>query len=83
MFCHDVVDVSKKESGEYRVWAMLLQGMWVLPLFRKGEGENRRREPKRGEGKKFKRVNSSFHFSLVGFFVWWKLLSANAVGSSF
>ncbi len=27
-----------KTSGEYRVWAMLLQGMWVAPVFREGGG---------------------------------------------
>ena len=34
ILCQDVVDVTKKESGEYRVWAMLLQGMWVAPVIR-------------------------------------------------
>ena len=34
LFCHHVVDVARKESGEYKVWSMLMQGMWVPPIFR-------------------------------------------------
>ena len=34
LLCHYVIDVTKKEAGEYRIWSLLLQGMWVLPIFR-------------------------------------------------
>ncbi len=34
LFCHRVIDVTKKDSGEYRIWSLLLQGMWVLPIIR-------------------------------------------------
>ncbi len=34
----DIIFFFSKTSGEYRVWAMLLQGMWVAPVFREGGG---------------------------------------------
>jgi NCK-associated protein 1 len=32
--CHHVVDPAHKEAGEYRIWATLMQGLWVLPIIR-------------------------------------------------
>lgn len=32
--CHFVVDGGQKEAGEYRIWALLLQGMWVMKIVR-------------------------------------------------
>ncbi len=34
LLCQHVVDAGKREAGEYRIWATLLQGMWVLPIVR-------------------------------------------------
>ena len=34
LLCHSVVDVGKKESGEYKVWSMIMQGMCVMTIFR-------------------------------------------------
>lgn len=34
LICHFVIDLNHKDAGEYRIWSMLLQGMWVLPIIR-------------------------------------------------
>ncbi len=34
LFCHSAIDVNNKGCGEYRLWSMLLQSMWVLPIIR-------------------------------------------------
>ncbi|TRY71086.1 hypothetical protein TCAL_04496 [Tigriopus californicus] len=34
LICHFVIDFNHKDAGEYRIWSMLLQGMWVLPIIR-------------------------------------------------
>lgn len=34
MHCHFVIDVGQKNSGNYRLWSLMLQGMWVLPIVR-------------------------------------------------
>ena len=34
LLCHQVVDMNKRESGEFRIWSLILQGMWVIDIFR-------------------------------------------------
>ena len=34
LLCHQVVDFSRRDSGEFRIWTLLLQGMWVIGIVR-------------------------------------------------
>ena len=34
ILCHFVVDAGDKGAGEFRIWALMLQGMWVIQIIR-------------------------------------------------
>ena len=34
LLCHFVVNINRREAGEFRIWSMLFQGLWVIPVFR-------------------------------------------------